>query len=233
MEGKKTFDLYTIDWTKFPFTITGNKSFIVNAYYAFRTNSINVSLALLQPPFVDLNNMGLQYNLATIGFVIAHELSHALDSIGGKYDAEGKLKNWWSEKDLRKYEAIQQDVLTQYYDFAKRDGIDFSAQNSLSEDLADISGLAICEEYLRDYLLTTNAIASVKYLNFRIFYNYFAYNLRQFIPKSALENQLLINPHPPDVYRVNVPLTRSVAFRASFNVKKGDGMWWHNTNTIW
>lgn len=233
MEGKKSFDLYGIDWTKFPFTITGNKSFIVNAYYAFRTNTINVSLALIQPPFVDLNNMGLQYNLATIGFVIAHELSHALDSIGGQFDAEGKLRNWWAPEDMRKYKAIQADVLKQYKDFAARDGIQFNAQTSLSEDLADISGLAICEEYLRDYMLSTNEIASVKYLNFRVFYNYFAYNLRQFIPKSALENQLLINPHPPDVYRVNVPLTRSVAFRSAYDVKKGNKMWWHNTNTIW
>jgi putative endopeptidase len=234
MEGKRSFDLYSIDWTKFPFTITGNKSFIVNAYYAFRSNTINVSLALLQPPFVDLNNMGLQYNLATIGFVIAHEMSHALDSVGGRFDANGKLNRVGkTEEDIRKYEAIQADILKQYKDFAARDGIKFNADLSLPEDLADISGLAICEEYLRDYMMTTNEIASVKYLNFRIFYNYFAYNLRQFIPKSALEKQLLINPHPPDVYRVNVPLSRSVAFRASFNVKKGDGMWWHNTNTIW
>lgn len=234
MEGKRSFDLYGIDWTKFPFTITGNKSFIVNAYYAFRTNSINVSLALLQPPFVDLNNMGLPYNLATIGFVIAHEMSHALDSVGGHFNAKGELDRVGkTEEDIRKYKAIQADVLKQYKDFAARDGIKFNAEYSLPEDLADISGLAICEAYLRDYMLSTNDIASVKYLNFRIFYNYFAYNLRQYIPKSALEKQLLINPHPPDVYRVNVPLSRSVTFRAAFNVKKGDGMWWHNTNTIW
>lgn len=234
MEGKRSCDLYSIDWTKFPFQITGNKSFIVNAYYAFRTNTINVSLALIQPPFVDLNNMGLQYNLATIGFVIAHELSHALDSVGGQFDAKGKLNRIGkTEEDIRKYQAIQADVLKQYKYFAARDGVKFNADSSLSEDLADISGLAICEEYLRDYMLSTKEISSVKYLNFRIFYNYFAYNLRQFIPKSALETQLLINPHPPDVYRVNVPLSRSVTFRAAFNVKKGDGMWWHNTNTIW
>ena len=57
--------------------------------------------------------------------------------------------------------------------------------------------------------------------------------MRQKIPKSALETQLLTNPHPPDVFRTNVPLSRSEIFRASYNVKKGDGMWWHNTDTIW
>lgn len=233
LEGKKYVDLQSIDWTEFPFKILGNKAFTVNAYYAFRNNSITVNLALLQPPFVDLKNVGLQYNLATIGFVIAHEMSHALDSIGGKYNANGKLENWWAPQDMVKYKKIQEDVLNQYETFAARDGVEFNAQLSLSEDLADISGLAICEEYLRDYMMTMNAITPVKYLNFRIFHTYFAYMLRQYIPKSAIEPQLLTNPHPPDVYRVNVPLSRSLTFRAAYDVKKKDKMWWSNTNTIW
>jgi putative endopeptidase len=233
MEGKKATDLPFIDWTDFPFTIHGNKPFTVNAYYSFRNNSITVNLALLQPPFVDLNNKGLEYNLATIGFVIAHELSHALDSIGGKYNEKGELENWWSNEDLKKYEKIQEDILNQYEEFAKRDGIEFNAQLSLSEDLADISGLAICIEYLIDYLKNIDIIQSAKYLSFRTFFTYFANNLRQYIPPSAVKTQLLINPHPPDVYRVNIPLSRSLTFRAAYNVKKGDKMWWPNTSQVW
>ena len=57
--------------------------------------------------------------------------------------------------------------------------------------------------------------------------------MRQKIPKAAYKNQLNNNPHPPDIYRTNVPLSRSEVFRATFNIKEGDGMWWHNTNTIW
>lgn len=233
MNGASSFEVRHNDWGSYPVKIIGNKSYIVNAFYTFWNNSITVNLALLQPPFVDLDNMGLQYNLATIGFVIAHELSHALDSIGGKYNADGQPENWWAPEDLAKYKEIQEDIKKQYEEFAARDGIKLNANLSLSENLADISGLAICEEYLRDYLLTTKAIPSVVYLNFRIFYNYFAYNLRQYIPKEVEFIQLLINPHPPDVYRVNVPLTRSIVYRASFNIKKGDKMWWPNTNTIW
>ncbi len=45
--------------------------------------------------------------------------------------------------------------------------------------------------------------------------------------------QLKTNPHPLDKYRCNVPLSRSEIFRSLFNVKKGDGMWWHNTDTVW
>lgn len=233
LNGTKYFDLSFIDWESFPFQLTGRVSFIVNAFYSVFENSITISVGYLQPPFLDLKDLGLEFNLATIGFTIAHEMSHALDSIGGHYDANGNQKNWWSAKDLKKYKAIQDDVLNEYETFAKRDNFFYDAHISLAEDLADISGLAICEEYLRDYIQTKNIIKPIRYLSFRKFYDYFAYNLRQFIPRKMVQTLMLVNPHPPDVYRVNVPLTRSSIFRAAFNVKKGDGMWWHNTNVIW
>jgi predicted metalloendopeptidase len=233
LEGKPSFDIVHLDWLQYPVKITGPCSYIVNAYYYPLTNSINIPLGYVQSPFIDLDNKGFEYNLANIGFTIAHELSHALDVIGGKYGINGKLENWWSEADKKKYESIQDDVLNQYNTFAKRDGIKYNTELSLAEDLADISGLAICEEYLRDYQTKNEIIAPVKYMRFREFYAYFAYQMRQKIPKSALETQLLTNPHPPDVFRTNVPLSRSEVFRATFNVKRGDGMWWHNTNTIW
>ena len=233
LEGKKTFQIIHLDWSKYPVQISGPCSYVVNAFYYPIKNGIFIPLGYIQSPFVDLNEKGLEYNLANVGFTIAHELSHALDNIGGKYDANGVLKDWWMDSDKIKYEALQKDVLSQYNEFAKRDGIKYNSELSLSEDLADISGLAICEEYLRDYQEVNELIAPVKYLRFREFYAYFAYQMRQKIPKSALETQLLTNPHPPDVFRTNVPLSRSEIFRASYNVKKGDGMWWHNTNTIW
>jgi predicted metalloendopeptidase len=233
LEGKPSFDITHLDWLQYPVAIAGPCSYIVNAYYYPIKNSIYIPLGYIQSPFIDLDNKGFEYNLANIGFTIAHELSHALDVIGGNYGINGELKDWWSETDKKKYQSIQDDVLNQYNTFAKRDGIKYNSELSLPEDLADISGLAICEEYLRDYQTKNEIIAPVKYMRFREFYAYFAYQMRQKIPKSALETQLLTNPHPPDVYRTNVPLSRSEVFRATYNVKRGDGMWWHNTNTIW
>ena len=233
LEGKQSFEIIHLDWIDYPVTISGPCSYVVNAYYQPIRNAIFIPLGYIQSPFVDLNNKGFEYNLANIGFTIAHELSHALDNIGGKYGINGALYDWWEESDKKKYDLLQKDVLNQYNEFAAKDGIKYNSKLSLSEDLADISGLAICEEYLRDYFENNNIIAPIKYLKFREFYNYFAYQMRQKIPKSAINTQLLTNPHPPDIYRTNVPLSRSETFRACFDVKKGDGMWWHNTNTIW
>jgi hypothetical protein len=67
----------------------------------------------------------LEYNLAHIGFTIAHEMSHALDDLGSKYDEFGRLNNWWTAKDQKEFEKIQNDVIKQYEVFASYNGIKF------------------------------------------------------------------------------------------------------------
>jgi predicted metalloendopeptidase len=57
--------------------------------------------------------------------------------------------------------------------------------------------------------------------------------MKQKLATNALSAQLKTNPHALDKYRTNIPLSRSQIFRALFNIKKGDNMWWNNTNTIW
>ena len=231
--GKKVIDYPIVDWNQFPAKLIGNQSYVVNASYTPFLNAIYIPLGYMQEPFIDLNERGIEYNLANIGFTIAHELSHSLDKMGSKYNIEGNLDNWWTEEDTKHYKSIQNDIINQYEEFAKRDGIKFDAFLSIGEDIADISGLAICEEYLRGYQENNNMLAPNKANSFDQFYTYYCIFMRQIIPKKALMAQLNTNPHPLDVYRCNVPLSRSQIFRALYNVKKGDAMWWHNTNTVW
>lgn len=213
--------------------IYGDLSFIVNAYYKSNTNSIFIPLAIMQKPFLDLNERGIEYNLANIGFIIAHEFSHALDDVGHLFDIDGNLNNWFTESDTQKYNTIQDNIIEQYNEFAQRDGIVYDSSYSIGENIADISGLAICEEYLRDYQKHNDMLTPNRSYSFRQFYTYFCISMRQKIPKGAYRNQLNTNPHPPDIYRTNVPLSRSEVFRATYNIQKDDGMWWYNTNTIW
>jgi len=73
----------------------------------------------------------------------------------------------------------------------------------------------------------------IQSLSFQAFFIYFAVQYRQKISKKSMIAHLRTDPHPLDKYRCNVPLTRSPTFRALFNVKKGDGMWWPSTNRVW
>jgi putative endopeptidase len=160
-------------------------------------------------------------------------MSHSLDDFGSKYDEFGVLNDWWTKKDKIKYKEIQEDIIKQYETVALYDGVVFDASPSIGENLADISGLAICQEYLRDFQLKNKDILPIQSISFEAFFIYFAVQCRQKISKKAILAQLKTNPHPLDKYRCNVPLSRTNVFRAIYNVKKGDKMWWKSTSTVW
>jgi len=231
LEGKGIIDIPEIDWNEFK--LVGTQSYMVNAYYRPTSNSIYVPLAYLQRPFLDLDQRGIEYNLAYLGYTLGHELSHSLDDMGSKFDADGNLNNWWTDNDKKIFKQKIKDVVDQYQEFAARDGIKFDAEVGVGEDLADISGLALAEEYLFYFQMIHHDIPLVKNLSFEAFYTYSAIQSRQKIFDEAVPAQLKQNPHPLEKYRCNCPLARLPIFREIYNVKKGDGMWWHNTDTIW
>ena len=233
LEGKPVIDVPVIDWSQVPPKFIGTQAYVVNASYTPSKNGIYIPLGYIQKPFVDLEERGIEHNLAHIGFTLGHEMSHALDDWGSKYDETGKLNDWWTDKDKKKFQKIQKDVIKQYEVYASYDGIKFDAAPSIGEDIADISGLAICREYLRDFQLKNEDILPIKALSFEAFFVYFAYQHRQKISKKAIAAQLKTNPHPLDKYRTNVPLSRIPVFREIYKVKKGDKMWWHSTNRVW
>ena len=230
LEGNKKVDLPLVDWSIVPPKFTSNQSYIVNASYTPSENAIDIPLGYLQKPFVNLESRGIEYNLARVGFTFCHEMSHALDNWGKNYDENGKLKNWWTEKDNKNYNMVIKDIVKQYEVFASYDGIKFDVYPTIGEDLADISGIMICLEYLRDFQLKNKDILPIQRLSFEKFFIYFAFQQRQKINKKNIASQLRTNPHPLDKYRVNVPLSRLPIFRTIYNVKKGDKMWWHKTN---
>lgn len=231
--GKPVIDIPVIDWSQSPPKFIGTQAYVVNASYTPSQNGIYIPLGYIQKPFVDLDERGLEYNLSRIGFTIAHEMSHALDDFGSKYDENGVLHDWWTPQDKKVFKKIQEDVIKQYEVFASYDGIDFDAAPSIGEDLADICGLAICQEYLRDFQLKNQDILPIQSISFEAFFIYFAVQSRQKISNRAILAQLKTNPHPLDKYRCNVPLSRTNVFRAIYKVKKGDKMWWHSTNNVW
>lgn len=232
LDGKSSdVDIPVIDWEELK--MVGKQSYVVNAYYTPTENSIYVPLAYLQKPFIDLDERGIEYNLAHIGYTLGHEMSHCLDDMGSKYDEKGNLHNWWTKNDRRKFNLKVNNVIKQYEKFAGYDGIKMDASLSTGENLADISGLAICEEYLKDFQEKNEDIVPIRALSFHAFFVYLAIQARQKIFDEAVKAQLKTNPHPMDKYRTNCPLARLDLFRSLYNIKKGDKMYWSTTDTIW
>jgi putative endopeptidase len=232
LDGKSSdVDIPLIDWDQFK--LIGKQPYIVNAFYTPSENSIYIPLAYLQKPFIDLDERGIEYNLAHVGYTLGHEMSHCLDDLGSQYDFKGNLYNWWTPGDRVKFDNKVKDVIKQYETMAAYDGIKMDASLSTGENLADISGLAICEEYLKDFQHIHNDDIPIRALSYQAFFTYFAIQNQQKIFADAFKAQLKSNPHPMNKYRTNCPLSRLKLFRSLYNIQKGDKMFWESTDTIW
>ena len=232
MDGlSNKLDVPIIDWNHM--TMTGKQSYNVNAYYMANENTIYIPCAYLQQPFIDLNERGIEYNLANIGYTLTHEMSHCLDDFGSQYDENGNLYDWWTPADKKQFKSRVGNIIKQYETFAGYDGVKMDASLSVGENIADISGLAICEEYLQDVHNKNNYTVPLRSLSFQTFFVYNAIQSRQKIEDIAFKAQLKVNPHPMEKYRVNCPLSRLKLFKNIYNIKKGDKMYWGNDQPFW
>lgn len=207
--------------------------FSVNAFYNNVENELILPNALLQKPVVDLSK-DITYNLAHIGFAIAHEMIHAFDVDGSNFDHNGELYYWWTNGDVNNYKKIQKNIIKQYQEVAKKDGLHIDATLTLSENIADISALHIIEDTLQDFLLSQNITGDQQNRHFRKLYKYFAQQWRSLIAEEKEKTMLNIDEHSLAKYRVNCVLMRSEKFQNIYNITEKDGMYYSlDMNTIW
>ena len=113
----------------------------VNAYYNPGLNEIVFPAAILQPPFFD-PEADDAVNYGGIGAVIGHEISHGFDDQGSKYDGDGNLENWWTDRDRQAFTQLTQRLISQYGDYQPLPGKPVNGELTLGENIADLSGLA-------------------------------------------------------------------------------------------
>jgi endothelin-converting enzyme/putative endopeptidase len=113
-----------------------------NAYYNPQLNEIVFPAGILQPPaFNGLANDAVNYG--SIGVVIGHEVSHGFDDQGAQYDAEGRLENWWSADDLKKFQAKTACVSDQFEGYFIEPNIHHNGKLVLGESIGDLGGAKI------------------------------------------------------------------------------------------
>lgn len=186
---------------------------MVNAYYSPTNNQIVFPAAILQRPYYSLSQSPSE-NYGGIGAVIAHEISHAFDNNGAKFDETGSLNNWWTEEDLKAFDEKAEDMIKLF------DGVEtgYGACNgklTVSENIADSGGIRCALE----------ASKKSKDHNYEEFFMNWARVWRQ---KSSLQySQLLltVDVHGPSILRANMQLKNLPEFIELYQLKEGDQMY--------
>ena len=204
----------------------------VNAFYNNLLNELIIPNAFLQAPFIDLDK-NIAYNMAYIGTTIGHELTHAFDDYGCKYNGSGLYKNWWLKEDTIEYKKKQKMIIDQYEYVAKKDKVKLQGSLTLGENIADIGGFILAEETLEEILNESCIVGKAQDAYFKEFYYEYAKQWRSVMRKQLLKKSLNHDVHSVSKYRVNCVLMRSARFKRIFNITPADGMWFENNDTIW
>ncbi len=193
----------------------------VNAYYNPTLNEIVFPAAILQPPFFSVDAPDA-LNYGGIGAVIGHEISHAFDDQGSRYDGEGNLNNWWTDADRKAFEELTQRLIAQYSEYEPLPGKKVKGDFTLGENIADLSGLSVA---YKAFQLSKNGSEPEKvagYTSNQLFFVGWSRVWQRKYREDEMIRRLLIDPHSPSQYRANGPVTNIDAFYDAFEVKEGD-----------
>jgi len=197
---------------------------IVNAFYSASRNEIIFPAAILQPPFFDAQADDAA-NYGGIGSIIGHELSHAFDDQGSRFDGTGNLRNWWTDDDRSRFEEKTRGLVAQYDRFEPLPGYKVNGQLTLGENVADNSGLAIALKAYRLALGGKPAPALDGYSGEQRLFLGFAQIWREKVREPARIERLKVDPHAPGQFRADGALRNQGAFDDAFDVKPGDSMY--------
>lgn len=184
----------------------------VNAYYNPGNNEIVFPAAILQSPFYDPEGDEAS-NLGGIGYVIAHEISHAFDANGALYDEYGNYQVWWTQEEQQKYKELSQSIVD-YYENYEIAGMKVDGDLTLSENIADLGAMACITSILsEDHEGLSEAFTQLAYI---------------WASEETIAYQMYLlsnDTHAPNKVRVNAVLSSCDAFYEVYDIEEGDGMY--------
>ena len=198
---------------------------VVNAYFQSSANQIVFLAAILQPPFFD-PAADDAVNYGGIGVVIGHEITHGFDDRGRLYDADGNLADWWTEADAAQFKARARKLVDEFNTFEALPGLHVNGELTLSENIADLGGLAVAYDALQLSLAGKSPQAKIDgFTPEQRFFLAYGQLWRTKFRDSALRRLVMSNEHSPGQFRAFGPLVNLPQFYAAFGIKEGDPMW--------
>lgn len=190
-------------------------SFDVNAYYDSSTNSIYIPTGILDDIFIR-NDVPPIYNYGGLGTIIGHEMMHCFDTQGSQYDHLGRLHNWWTDLDRKKYDLDIKKVID-HYEKLQIHGLHVNGIVTVSENIADIAGMKLS---LRTYQMYYGKE------NLDLFFYRWSAIWKSVSSKKFIKFLINVDEHSPDSIRINAPLSHISEYYDAFKVMP------HNTNYL-
>ena len=194
-----------------------------NAYYNPLLNEIVFPAAILQPPAFDVNAVDA-LNYGAIGVVIGHEISHGFDDEGAKYDTDGRLHDWWTADDEKRFEARTMCVAHQFDGYFIEPGIHHNGKLVLGESIGDLAGAKIAYLAFQKAKQQHPAPTLDGFTPDQQFFIAWGQLRADEIRPATQRRMVQGDPHPVAKYRVIGPLSNMPAFADAFSCKQGSAM---------
>jgi len=194
-----------------------------DAYFNENLNEIVMAAGYMQPPFFD-PAADDAFNYGAFGAVIGHEMTHAFDDRGRKFDSDANLRDWWTTADKTAFDQRSGRAIAQYNQYVAIDTVHLNGRQTLSENLADIGGLKLAYAALERSLSGRQRVAVNGYTPEQRFFIAYAQSRRALDGPDYLRDKVMMNVHSPERWRVIGPIVNMPEFAAAFRCAVGDPM---------
>jgi putative endopeptidase len=194
-----------------------------NAYYNALLNEIVFPAGILQPPAFDVSAVDA-VNYGSIGVVIGHEISHGFDDQGSKFDAQGRLNNWWTPDDEKRFEVKTACVARQFDGYFIEPNIHHNGKLVLGESIGDLAGAKIAYLAVKKAQEKHPAPTLDGFTPSQQFFIAWGQWRGDEIRPETQRKMVQGDPHPIAKYRVIGPLSNLPAFAEAFGCKKDSAM---------
>jgi putative endopeptidase len=195
----------------------------VNALFAPCQNSVTLPAAILAPTFFD-PKADAAVNYGALGAGLGHEVSHGFDDNGALFDADGNLKNWWTKADMDHFRAEAKKLADQYSAYEPLPGLHIDGQQTSTENIADVAGLATAWDAYQLSLKDQPAPVIDGFTAEQRFFLSFAQNYRTKFREAALRRQIVADILAPAPYRA-LTVRNLDAWYSTFDVKPGQKLY--------
>ncbi len=194
-----------------------------DASYNPLINTITFPAGILQPPAFSINYVDA-VNYGAIGVVMGHEISHGFDDEGSQFDAQGRLNNWWTPEDRKRFDAKTQCVVDQFDSYYIEPGIHHNGKLVLGESIGDLGGVKIAYlAFQKDQKAKPQPTVDGFTPDQQFFIAWGQFRGDEMRPE-AQRKMVQGDPHPMAKFRVIGPLSNFPPFAQAFSCKAGSAM---------